>query len=205
MSETFSGGDRIESQLVLLMRKTNDPEVLRTISDPKLVSVCADWVRSSLDVFDSVRRNGKSPGGIAMTLAVTNLVKNGANTHAYAQDEHSGKKTGSISSGQIATGVGFAAGQFGSSISLVKLANATSPAAAATTIGFTFADKMLQTTSLVADSDKARCYNALAKTAVNGGLMVFTSASGIGLVGFGIALAASAYEAGYYCGRYGAK
>jgi hypothetical protein len=204
MSDRDVEQSRIEAQVVSLMRRTNDPEVLRTITDPRLVKVCTSWVRSSLKVYESLSKGGKSSGGIKLVAAATSLVSSGSSTVAYATKSNATQKSG-FDTGKLATGAGFVAGQFGSSMSLVKLASVTSPTSAAVTIGFTFADKMLQTTSLVADSDKAKCYNALAKTAINGGFMLFTATSGIGLVSFGIAMAASAYESGYYCQRHWAE
>lgn len=186
--------DRIHQQVVLQMQKTSDPEVLRVLSDPKLVAVSVGWVRSAIKVYQTSK---SGPGGMGMAISALSVAGSTAKTATYA--------TGSTSGAKVATGIGFTASQIGSTLGLTKLANVSSPAAAVTTIGFTFAEKILHTTSLVSDSDKAKCYNALAKTATNAGFMLFTGASGIGLVGFGIALAASAYEAGYYCQRSGAR
>ena len=175
------------------MQKTNDPGAA-VLSDPKLVAVTVSWVRSAIEVYQTSKAG---PGGVGMVTAALSVGASGAESTSYS--------LGSTSGAKVASGLGFSASQIGSSLGLAKLANVSSPGAAMTTIGFTFAEKILQTTSMVSDSDKAKCYNALAKTVVNAGFMVFTGASGIGLVSFGIALAASAFEAGYYCQRPGAR
>jgi hypothetical protein len=164
-----------------LMLSAGTPEAMAVYRNPVYIKAIVKQAKYAYDLL-------KAGDGAGVAVAMISSADS-----AFS----AGVKSGGSS--KIGKAAAFGVGQFALSIGLLKLGANASPGKAVATIGLMFAQKVVLVGGLAAESDRAKCYNAIASTVVSVGVTAVSAPTGIGAVLGVLSIVASGYEAYSVC------
>lgn len=173
-------GNIDEPTVIKLLLQAGTQEAKEVAKNPKYVKAIVKQLKYINDMMNA-------KGGPQRVAALISSVDNGYATGTAGSKD----KTVRISA--------FAASQLAKTLSLMKMASNVSPGRAMATVGIAFSEKVVLAAGLAAESDRAKCYSALASVALSVGATALTGLSGVGGVLGMMAVASYSYEAYETC------